>query len=160
MFRKSFFKPISFHAGFLSNFINLSFIQVSNALLQLFLFPVIFRIIGLTYFGYVIVANSFATLLGIFINYGTNQSGIKDIALSRDQREQKSQIFFSIIYSRFLLFCMVILVLAVLYYLRVHNIIYYLFAGAIIFSEVLNPIFFFIGVAEKRSFHAISIENI
>jgi hypothetical protein len=64
MFQKLFHKRLDFRTGFLSNFINLSFIQVSNALLQIFLFPVIFRIIGLKYFGYVVVANSFAALLG------------------------------------------------------------------------------------------------
>lgn len=157
MFQKKNYTHINFKTGFLSNFINLSFIQVSNALLQLFLFPVIFRIIGLQYFGYVIVANSFAALLGIFINYGTNQSGIKDIALSRDNQKEKSNVFFSVIYVRLALFCIVVPVMVVLYYLHIHNIIYYLFAGTIILAEVLNPLFFFIGIEKLIFFNIMNL---
>ena len=45
------------------NFIHLSSIQVSNALLQLLLFPIIIRVVGLSEFGHVMVANSFAALI-------------------------------------------------------------------------------------------------
>lgn len=143
--------------GLLSNFINLSFIQVSNAILQITLFPIIVRIIGLHEFGYVMVANSFAALMGIFINYGTNQSGIKHIALSRNNPNEKSHIFFSVIYSRMLLFCIAILILGFLYYINIPNISYYLFASALIFSEVLNPLFFFIGIEKLFFFNLVTL---
>lgn len=157
MFRNLFHKRLDFRTGFLSNFINLSFIQVSNALLQIFLFPIIFRIIGLKYFGYVIVANSFAALLSIFINYGTNQSGIKDITLRRNQTEEKSQVFFSIIYARLALFCLAVLVMIFMYYLHIDNIIYYFFASTIVFSEVVNPLFFFIGIEKMIVFNIMNV---
>jgi O-antigen/teichoic acid export membrane protein len=157
MFQKLFHKRLDFRTGFLSNFINLSFIQVSNVLLQIFLFPVIFRIIGLRYLGYVVVANSFAALLTIFINYGTNQSGIKDITLSRHQPREKSQVFFSIIYARLVLFCLAALVTTVLYYFHINNIIYYVFAGTIVFAEVINPLFFFIGIEKLIFFNIMNV---
>jgi hypothetical protein len=62
-------------------FFNLGFIQISNIAVQLLLFPIILRSIGIESFGLVTVINAYSLLAGVFINYGTNQSGIKDIAL-------------------------------------------------------------------------------
>lgn len=157
MFGNLFHKMINVRGGLLSNFINLSFIQVSNALLQIFLFPVVLHIVGVTHFGFVLVANSFAGLMSIYINYGTNQSGIKDITLNRENRKEKSVIFFSIIYARLALFFTVVVLLALMYYLNISNNIYYVFASAIIFSEVLNPLFFFIGMEKLVVFNIMNL---
>ena len=67
----------------LSNFINLSSIQLSNALLMILLYPIITRSVGLEAFGLIMLANAFAGLLGIVVNFGTSQSGIKDVAVHK-----------------------------------------------------------------------------
>ncbi len=55
-----------------TNFMHLGMIQVSNALVQLLLFPFIIRKTGLEAFGPVVVANSYAALMGLIVNYGTS----------------------------------------------------------------------------------------
>ena len=140
------FLKLHFPIGTVINFFHLGTIQISNALLQILLFPVIIHVVGLSSFGHVMVANSYAGLIGIFINYGTNQSGIKDIALVKDNPALLSEKFYSVFYIRILLFIASLLVLPFLHFFSVPNFTYFIFANALIFSEVLNPIFFFIGI--------------
>ncbi len=129
---------------FLSNFINLGFIQVSNAVIQIILFPIIIRIVGLHDFGYVMVANSYAALTGLFINYGTNQSGIKDVAIYKSDHQALNSVFYTVYYTRVLLFVLSLFVLAGLYCLGVPNTPYFLSAYTIVLAEMFNPLFFFI----------------
>ncbi|SDW84517.1 Membrane protein involved in the export of O-antigen and teichoic acid [Hydrobacter penzbergensis] len=131
---------------FLANFFNLGFIQVSNAVIQILLFPIIIRIIGLHEFGYAMVANAYAALAGLFINYGTNQSGIKDVAINKNNGKALNEIFYTVYYTRFLLFILSMIVLAGLYGFSVPHARYFLFASTIVFAEMLNPLFFFIGI--------------
>ena len=140
------FKKLNLPLGTVLNFFHLSTIQVSNALLQILLFPVIIHVVGLAEFGHVMVANSYAGLMGIIINYGTNQSGIKDIALCQHNPPLLSEKFYAVFYIRVLLFTASLLVIPCLHWFSVPNLHYFLFANALIFSEVLNPIFFFIGI--------------
>jgi O-antigen/teichoic acid export membrane protein len=139
-------KKMNLPLGTVINFFHLSTIQVSNALLQILLFPVIIHVVGLVEFGHVMVANSYAGLLGIFINYGTNQSGIKDIALCQNSPPQLSEKFYSVFYIRVLLFVLSLSVIPCLHWFGVPDLHYFVFANALIFAEVLNPIFFFIGI--------------
>ena len=78
------------------SFANLSFIQGSNVLIQLLLIPIITRIVGLQEFGLVMLASSYAALVSIFINYGSNQSGVKDVAQEKESPSNLSKVFYSI----------------------------------------------------------------
>lgn len=143
---KQYFSRRNLPIGTILNFFHLGSIQVSNAVLQILLFPVIIRLTGLPAFGHVMVANSFAGLLGIFINYGTNQSGIKDIALCRDNPAALAQKFYPVFFTRLLLFivCLALIPLAKIY--APANFIFILYAAPLVLAEVLNPIFFYIGI--------------
>jgi len=145
------------NVSFLLNFFHLGFIQASNALLQIILFPLIIRIVGLQQFGYVIVANAFAVLMGTIVNYGTSQSGIKDMALHKNEHDTKSSIFFAILYSRSILFAVALIVLIVMYGMDVGNFSYFLFALPIIAAEIINPLFFFIGIEKLFVFNAANL---
>lgn len=145
------------HLPFLSNFINLGFIQLCNAVIQLLLFPIIFRIIGIEEFGYIGVANSYAGLVSLLINYGTNQSGIKDIAINKHNSSFLSNIFYTVYYTRILLFLVSLLILAVMYWLNVPLVHYFLLANVIILSEVFNPFFFFVGIEKTFLFNVANL---
>jgi O-antigen/teichoic acid export membrane protein len=139
------------------NFFHLSSIQVSNALLQLLLFPIIIRVVGLPEFGHVMVANSYAALLGIVINYGTNQSGIKDIVLYKNDAAILSQKFYRIFSTRLLLLLISCLALPILYWAGIPHFQYFLFATTLIIAEVINPIFFFIGIEKLFAFNLANL---
>ncbi len=132
--------------GFLAGFVHLGSIQVSNAVIQLLLFPLIIHVTGLAEFGVVMVANSYASLNALFINYGTNQSGIKDVALQKRDPGLLSALYYNVIYSRCILFILSLIVLLALLIIDIPHVHYFPFALTIIFAEVLNPFYFFVGV--------------
>ncbi|MDP2420275.1 oligosaccharide flippase family protein [Sediminibacterium sp.] len=142
-------------SGIFLNFFNLGFIQISNIAVQLLLFPIILRTIGIESFGLVTVINAYSLLAGVFINYGTNQSGIKDIALVKDNNTLLSQLFFTIYHTRFLLCSLSVLIILALYWVDIPYINYILFALPIILAETINPIFFFTGI-EKLTLYNTS----
>ena len=141
------------------SFIHLSIIQGTNVLLQLFLIPIILRKVGLSEFGLVMLASSYAALISILVNFGSNQTGVKDIALYKDSPEQLSQTFYSIYYSRlvFLILSLVLLYLISYFFLPTNTLMHFVFAGLIIVSELFNPFFFFVGLQKLLIYNLINL---
>lgn len=142
---------------FIKNFLNLFSIQASNSIIQILLFPIIIHVIGIESFGYVAVANSYAGLLNLFINYGTNLSGIKDVAVAKGDKNQLAKIFFNIIHTRSLLFVVSCAVPLALYFFHFAQISYLLFATPIIFAEAINPFFFFNGIERLSRYNLANL---
>jgi O-antigen/teichoic acid export membrane protein len=132
--------------SFFHSFFNLFSIQASNTIIQLLLFPVVIHFIGLESFGYVAVANSYAGLLALFMNYGTNLSGIKEVAVLKGDKQALAAVFFNTLRVRILLFICSGIIPVILYLCNYIHLPYLLFATPIIFAEVINPIFFFNGI--------------
>lgn len=155
--RTHYFSGRKFPVGMILNFFHLGSIQVSNAVLQILLFPVIIRLTGLPAFGHIMVANSFAVLLSIFINYGTNQSGIKDIALCRHNPDVMAQKFYPVFFIRLILciLCLALLPLAKMY--APGNFLFIVYAVPLVLAEVLNPIFFFIGIEKLLAYNITNL---
>lgn len=141
----------------LSNFINLGSIQGSNALIQILLIPIITRLIGLSELGHVMVANSYATLIALFINYGSNQSGVKDVALYRSDTKVLSGIFYTIYLTRGILFALSFCVVLVLYFLDLFYAPYFLLAQVIVLAEAFNPFFFFVGLQKLLLYNVLNL---
>ena len=140
-----------------SNFINLSSIQLSNALIMMILYPILARKVGLEAFGAAMVANASVGLIGIIINFGTSQSGIKDIATNKDNKPELSRVFYSTLLLRLFLFLVFITGL-VLYDIADFSVNrYFLFAIPLVFAEVLNPLFIYLG---KESLSVYNISNL
>jgi O-antigen/teichoic acid export membrane protein len=144
-------------SGIFLNFFNLGFIQISNIAVQLLLFPIILRIIGIESFGLVTVINAYSLLAGVFINYGTNQSGIKDIAIVKDNNTHLSKLFFTIYQTRFLLFFVSALIILALYLVDIPHMKYVIFALPIILAETINPIFFFTGIEKLTLYNTANL---
>lgn len=139
----------------ISNFLNLSSIQLSNALLLILIYPVITRIIGIDNFGVMMLANTFSGLAGIAINYGTNQSGIRDVATNINDTRKLSSVFYVTLAIRLLIFILYIITLIGIYWLNIKYYTYILLALPIVIAEVLNPLFFYTG-NEKLKIYNIS----
>lgn len=154
---KHYFNIRNLPIGTILNFFHLGSIQISNAVLQILLFPVIIRMTGLPAFGHVMVANAFAGLLGIFINYGTNQSGIKDIALSRDNPAALAQKFYPVFFIRLLLFILCLAILPLVKIYATTNFLFIIYAVPLVLAEVLNPIFFFIGIEKLLVYNVTNL---
>lgn len=139
-----------------SSFLNLSGIQASNVLLLVLLHPILNRKIGDAY-GMTMVSNSFALLLGIIVNYGTNQSGIKDIALSKNEPNKLGSEFYSVILVRLLIFLALIPVILITASLNNENYLFFLLVTPLIFAEILNPLFLFIGLEKLSIFNVFNV---
>lgn len=139
-----------------SSFLNLSSIQVSNVILLIGLHSILTRKIGEAY-GMTMVANSFAILIGIIVNYGTNQSGIKDIALAKDNKIQRAQGFYNVLFIRALIFIFFFGLLIFANTLDIPNYSFFFMATPLIFAEVINPLFLYIGIEKLSMFNFINI---
>lgn len=132
----------------IQNFANLSFLQAANVLAQILLIPIIAHKAGLIEFGQIMVAASYAAMVSILINYGSNQSGVKDVALHRADRSLLSQTFYSIYYTRGLLLLLSFMLLSVIFFVSPSHYRHFLSANTIILAEMLNPFFFFVGMQQ------------
>lgn len=141
------------------SFIHLSIIQGTNVLLQLFLIPIILRKVGLSEFGLIMLASSYAALISILVNFGSNQTGVKDIALYRDSPNDLSQTFYSIYYSRLLLLITSLVLFYLFSYLffPAKTALHFVFAGLIIVSELFNPFFFFVGLQKLFLYNLVNL---
>lgn len=129
-----------------ANFANLGVIQISNALIQLLLIPIIVKKIGISEFGMVTVANAFASLCGLFVNYGTSISGIQDTAKYKNNSNELSMIFYSIFSTRLIIFIISLLSIPLLFWIAQIQKIYIVFAIPLVVAEMVNPLFFFNGL--------------
>lgn len=141
------------------SFIHLSIIQGTNVLLQLFLIPIILRKVGLSEFGLIMLASSYAALISILVNFGSNQTGVKDIALYKDSPKELAKTFYSIYYSRlvFLIVSLVLLYLISYFFLPTNTLLHFVFAGLIIVSELFNPFFFFVGLQKLFVYNLVNL---
>ncbi|MDN3587263.1 oligosaccharide flippase family protein [Pedobacter aquatilis] len=134
---------------------NLSSIQISNTLLILLIYPIITRIVGIENFGMVMLANTFSGLSSIIINYGTNQSGVRDIATYAKNKTELNKVFSNTIWVRILIFITYLFVLFLLQRAQIKYYAFIILSTPIVLAEVLNPLFFFLG-AEKLKIYNIA----
>ena len=141
----------------LSNFINLSSIQLSNALLMILLYPIITRSVGLEAFGLIMLANAFAGLLGIVVNFGTSQSGIKDVAVHKSDPASLSKVFYNTLLIRLIIFLAFSLLFLLAGFGNFVHYKYYLFAVPLILSEVVNPLFLYLGTEKLTTYNMANL---
>jgi polysaccharide biosynthesis protein len=141
----------------IENFSYLSLIQVFNLVLPLVIYPYLIRVLGKDLYGTVIFAQTIATYFSIFINFGFNISGAKEIAINREDLEKTSEIFSSILTIKSIFWIISILVLIfslLLLQVGSEDIILYIFSFLICINDVLFPQWFFQGI-EKMKYNTI-----
>ncbi|MGI4750003.1 MAG: oligosaccharide flippase family protein [Janthinobacterium lividum] len=141
----------------IANFFNLSSIQLSNTLLLILLIPVITRKIGIEKFGIIMFASRFSQLAGVVINYGTNQSGVRDVAANMDYQKELSTVFYNTIWIRVIMSCIFCIFLVGLQIFRINYYNYLLFSIPLVLAEIVNPLFFFIGIEKLKIFNVSNL---
>jgi len=111
--------------------------------------------VGLEAFGLFIVANYFAALMAVLINYGTSQSGVKEVVMNGDNPSALSRIFYNTLFLRAIIFISFLLVALPLGFSDIPSYKTYLFALPLVLSEVLNPMFLYLG-KEKLALYNLS----
>ena len=120
---------------------------------MILMIPIITRAVGLEMFGHVMVSNAIAGLMGILINYATVQTSVKEIAFNHKDNKIISKIFNETIFIRILLFFLMTAILVSSKYFFPVTFLLYLSIVPIIFGEAINPLFFFLGQENLRSYN-------
>lgn len=141
----------------LSNFFNLSGIQLSNLLLIILIIPVITRSIGIYEFGIVMFASRFSQLAGSVINWGTGQSGVRDVAFNLNDPKKLGIVFYNTLCIRVVIFVFYLILLFVLQWFHVGYYTYILLSVPIALAEVFNPLCFFIGAERLKLFNIYNL---
>lgn len=131
--------------------------QLYNTLLSFLIYPLIIRKVGLEAFGLFTIANYFAGLMGTIVNFGTSQSGVKDIVLNKNNTAKLSEVFYSTISLRLIIFLVFLLIFSLLELVHIQNYYFYFFAIPLILSEVLNPMFLFLGKEKLAIFNLTNL---
>ncbi len=137
----------------LANFFNLSGIQLSNIVLLFLIIRNVTGVVGIDVFGDVMFANRFALFISAIVNYGTNLSGVRDVAYNINDKAKLGIVFYNILWIRGMIFILFALIFATSYWLYLDSYDYLLLAIPIIIAEVFNPLCFFIGTERIRIYN-------
>ncbi len=144
---------LSSNRGIVENFSYLSLAQLFNMLFPLITYPYLLRVLGKELYGEVIYAQAIAVYFVIFIAFGFNVSGAKEVAIHKNNKQRLSEIFSTImgIKTFFFLFSFFIffLVLIVLD-LKKGFFWLYIFSFFICLNELLFPQWFFQGIEKIK----------
>ena len=116
-------------------------------LLQLIAIPFITQKYGLITFGEVALASSIGLLLANLVNYGSNQTAVKDISIHRNDKKELSKIFSEIFCLRLVVFITITTITTIITITTNPKfLILFLSILPLIAAEVCNPLFFLIGI--------------
>lgn len=141
----------------LSNFLNLSSIQVSNILLLFITVRIVTGRYGFEGIGLVLFAYRFAMLAGTVISYGTTQSGVRDTAYHINEPDSLSVVIYNALGVRALMFMLFCLALSGYYWFDPDHYNYLWFAVPVALAEVFNPLCFFIGIEKVKIFNRYNL---
>lgn len=137
-----------------SNYMSLLILQAANYILPLLVLPFLVRVLGADKFGLVMFAQSLAVFLTVFVDFGFNLSGTREISLARNDKKKCSEIFNAIMIIKFLLiilaFGLLLLLVNTFTRFSVDKEVY-LFSFGIVVGQALLPVWFFQGI-EKMKF--------
>ena len=133
----------------LTNLFSLSGIQLVNYILPVLVVPYVVRIIGPDYYGLVNFAQAFVLYFVLIVNYGFDFSATREIAVNRDNKENLSNIFSSVMLAKAVLFFISLLVfIPIIFFIPKFNkdIELFTFAYIIIIGNIFLPIWLFQGL--------------
>lgn len=137
----------------LSNFLSLSFLQVTNLILPLITLPYLVKILGVEKYGLVMFAQAFIQYFVLFTDYGFNLSGTKEVARNSDSIKKLSSIFIHIqlikIGLAIISFLLLLFIVMIIPRFLVDWDLYLITFGFVL-GNVIFPIWFFLGIEEMK----------
>jgi len=137
---------------FFKNFFNLSVNQLINILFTLILIPILFKNLGDSQFGIVNLFFSILMMFSVFVGYGYNLNGPKRISTISDKK-LKQTLLVEIVSTRLIISLIIFgLCLLTIPFLNLDNnqLYIFIFSLLILFSEAINPFFFFQGTDDLK----------
>lgn len=135
------------------NFIFLSLIQASNILIVLISMPLLITSIGVDQFGLVNLALSIIIIANIFVSFGFNLSGPREVAINQDNKKKLSFLLSNILFGKLILAgIMVVIILIAIFgfnLFKAYQTIL-IFSLLLLFSEATLPLWFFQGLEKMK----------
>lgn len=131
-----------FHLPTISSFVSMLVLNVSNALFQLLLIPILINHSSAENIGAYFIALSYSVLAAVFINFGTSQTAVVELRKA-ELEEDKTRILAETTALRILPLILAIIVTALLPMFFSHG-LYFLLVLPILVAEFINPQFFLI----------------
>jgi len=132
------------------NFFNIGIVQASSMMLQLLTVPLIIRQYGLTVFGEIALSTSVAYLFGNIINYGTNQTAVKNIAISKSDKLKLGELFSQTLQLRCFVFVISLFTVYAISRFNLLNNLIFISILPILLAEIFNPLFFLLGIEKVQ----------
>lgn len=135
------------------NFVSLGFLQVSNFIIPLVVFPFLVRTIGIEKFGLIAFAQAIVNYFVIFTDYGFNLSATREVSLNRGNSEKLQQIFNAVLSTKLFLgfICSSVFFIILLIFPQSKIQVYlYLFSFIVVLGQLFLPIWFFQGVEKMK----------
>jgi PST family polysaccharide transporter len=142
------------------NYFSLLILQAANYLLPLLILPFLVRVLGAEKFGLVMFAQSLSVFLTVFVDFGFNISGTREISISRNNKQKLSEIFSAIMITKLILivvaFAILYIVVSVFTRFSLDKEVYLLSFGIVI-GQALFPVWFFQGIEKMRFVTLVNI---
>mgnify|MGYP001463965531 CR=1 FL=1 len=137
----------------LANFLSLGLLKATDAIVLILLIPYIVGKVGIVNYGMLAFVTVFLNAGKTLVDYGFQISGVRSVALAREQRGQLSALFWNILYARLALCLVFILVIGIaiqcIPYLKAREWVFY--PGFLLpFGHVLFADWFFIAVQKAK----------
>lgn len=148
------------HRNLIESFLSLSIVNGVNMLLPFVSLPYMLRIIGPSNYGIYSYVYTIIQYCVLIVSYGFIFTATKQIAQNRDNRDNLISIFNSIIFSKFVIFFIVILFISLISPFIFDSLIkvkQFYWGIGIILGEILMPTFLFQGMEKMRFLALINI---
>ena len=141
------YKVIIQNAGYLS------LIEVIRMAMPFIAMPYLIITVGADNYGLAVFSQTIISYFMLVINWGLDELAVKDVSRNRKDADQLNVIVSTVLGIKLvlLLLCLIVLFLATVYIPFFSNYqLLYLFAFITCFSEVLYPVWFFIGIEKMK----------
>jgi len=143
-----------------SNFLSLSFLQGANLILPLITFPYLVRVLGIDKYGLVVFAQALMAYFSTLTEYGFNLTGTREISLFKNNRNQLTNRYNSILQAKLYLviFGFILMTIIVFSFKKFQDDweLYFLTYGMIIGSAMF-PTWFFQGMERMKFITILSV---
>ena len=140
--------------NFFKNFTAMGIIQILNYVIPFVTLPYLARVLAVDKFGLIFFAQAVMDYFSRFVDFGFNQSGVRELAIKRDNPHKVSSIYISVMFARLGLMIISFLILSVVVFgfekFRQDWLVYY-FTFLSVLGNILLSTWFFQGM-EKMKF--------
>lgn len=95
------------------NFTAMGIIQILNYVVPFIILPYLSRILNVEKFGLIFFAQAIMDYFSRFVDFGFNQSGVRELAINRDNQQKIDEIYNSVMFSRLFLLLISFLILSI-----------------------------------------------